>query len=313
MKSIILCAVLLAGCASAPAASDALWTLTDPRGDDYGNGALLYPLSPDFERGDLDLLRLTATRLPGGTQFEAEMARPIRAPQRRTVDAIGTQLDRVAKLGFYTFNIDIYIDTDRAAGSGSTTTLPGRGVLIDPSSAWEKVIALTPDPEAARSELKRIVVRDERRREQSEGRKGIIEEEQRVELQGSVDEFVFFPSQVRVSGNRITFFVPDAFLGGEAKGDWSYLVAVSGADVINRLDQQNRFLSRNDESESLVILPVTTGRPTDRFGGALQNDTYMPPLVDIIVGAGEDQKTALSSYDADADQPAVLKGVVPVK
>lgn len=312
MKILLLCAALLAaGCASAPAASDALWTLNDPRGDDYGSGPLVYPLSPDFERGDLDLVRLTATRVPGGTQFEAEMARPIRAPQRRTVDSIGTQLDQIAKLGFYTFNIDVYIDTDGAAGSGSTTTLPGRGVLVDPSTAWEKVISLTPDPEAARAELKRIVVRDERRREQAEGRKGIIEDQQRAELQGSVDEFVFFPTQVHVTGHRVTFFVPDSFLGGEAKRDWSYLVAVSGADVINRLDQQNRFLSRHDQSESLLIIPVTTGRPTDRFGGALQNDTYMPPLVDIVVGPGEDQKTVLSSYDADADKPAVLKGVVP--
>lgn len=311
MKSLLLCAVLLAGCASAPAANDALWTLTDPRGDDYGSGPLLYPLHPDFERGDLDLVRLTATRVPGGTQFEAEMARPIRKPERRTVDSIGTQLDQVARLGFYTFNIDVYIDTDGTSGSGSTTSLPGRGVLIDPSTAWEKVIALTPDPEAARSELKRIVVRDERRREQAEGRKGIIEETQRAELQGSVDEFVFFPGQVRVSGHRIAFFVPDSFLGGEAKREWHYVVAVSGADVVNRLDQQNRFLTRGDASESLMILPVTTGRPADRFGGALQNDTYMPPLVDVIVGAGEDQKTVLSAYDADSDKPAVLKGVTP--
>ena len=311
MKSLVLCAVLLAGCASAPATNDALWTLTDPRGDDYGSGPLVYPLNPDFQRGDLDLVRLTAKRLPGGTEFEAEMARPIRVPQRRTVDAIGTQLDQVARLGFYTFNIDIYVDTDGVAASGSTTTLPGRGVLIDPSTAWEKVIALTPDPETARSELKRIVVRDERRREQAEGRKGIIEEEQQQELQGSVDEFVFFPTQVRVNGRSISFFVPDSFLGGEAKSNWSYVVAVSGADVVNRLDQQNRLLSRNDPSESLLILPVTTGRPTDRFGGALQNDTYMPPLVDIIVAPGEDQKAVLSSYDADADQPAVVKGVRP--
>lgn len=310
-KQLTLCAVLLAGCASVPATDAQLWTLTDPRGDDVGSGPLVYPLNPDYEKGDLDLVSLTAVRVPNGTQFEAEMARPIRVPERRTVDAIGTQLDQVAKLGFYTFNIDIYVDTDRVAGSGSTTTLPGRGVLVDPSTAWEKVIALTPDPAAARSELKRIVVRDERRREQAEGRKGIIEEAQRMELQGSVDEFVYFPTQVRVAGNRISFFVPDSFLGGEAKRDWSYLVAVSGADVINRLDQQNRFLTRNDPSESLVILPVTTGRPSDRFGGALQNDTYMPPLVDIIVPAGEEQKKVLSSYDADADQPAVLKGVTP--
>ena len=33
--------------------------------------------------------------------------------------------------------------------------------VIDGSTAWEKVISLTPDPQGARSELKRIVVRDE--------------------------------------------------------------------------------------------------------------------------------------------------------
>jgi hypothetical protein len=39
----------------------------------------------------------------------------------------------------------------------------------------------------------------------------------------------------------------------------------------------------------------------------------MPPLVDIIVGPGQDQKTVLSSYDADADQPAVVKGVAATR
>jgi len=310
MRNLLIFCLLATACATTQPATP-LFTLTDPRGDDYGSGALVYPLNPDFERGDLDLLRFTATRVAGGTEFEAELARPIRAPQRRTIDGIGTQLDQVARLGFYTFNIDVYVDTDGAADSGSTTTLPGRGVMVDPSTAWEKVIALTPDPESARSELKRIVIRDERRREQSEGRKGIIDDAQRNELRGSVDEYVFFPTRVRVTGNRIAFFVPDSFLGGEARSDWSYLVAVSGADVINRLDQQNRFLTRNDESESLLILPVTTGRPVDRFGGALQNDNYMPPLVDIIVSAGEDQKSVLSNYDPDEDRPAVLKGVKP--
>jgi len=302
--------LLVAACATTTP-STALWTLSDPRGDDYGNGALAYPMNPDYERGDLDLLGLTAHRVAGGTQFEAEFARPIRVPVRRTIDGIGTQLDQVARLGFYTFNIDVYVDTDGVAGSGSTTTLPGRGVLIDPASAWEKAISLTPDPQTARGELKRIVVRDERRREQLEGRKGIIEDEQKSELQASVDEFVYFPDKVRVSGNRVSFFVPDSFLGGEARKEWSYVVAVSGADIIQRFDQQNRFLSRDDPSEALVILPVTTGRPTDRFGGARENDTFMPPLVDVIVAPGQEQKAVLSNYDADADRAAVLQGVKP--
>lgn len=311
IKRLLPLVLLCAACASAPQSNDTLFTLSDPRGDDYGSGTLAYPMNPDYEQGDLDLLQFTARAVPGGTEFEAEMARPIRVPVKRTIDGIGTQLTDVAKLGFYTFNIDVYVDTDGTAGSGSTTTLPGRGVMIDPSSAWEKVISLTPDPQSARSELKRIVVRDERRRERAEGKKGIIDDTEKAELQGSVDDYVFFPTQVRVANNRIAFFVPDSFLGGPAKKEWSYVVAVTGADVITRFDQQNRIIRRNDPGEALMILPVTTGRPKDKFGGAREGDDYMPPIVDVIVAPGEDQKTVLSNYDPDADRAAVLRGVRP--
>lgn len=308
MRKLLLPLLLSAACATVPPSAP-LFSLTDPAGDDYGNGKLVYPLNPDFQQGDLDLLGLTAYPAAGGTQFEATFARPLRVPQRRTVDAVGTQLDQVARLGFYNLNLDIYIDTDGVAGSGSSTTLPGRGVLIDDATAWEKVISLTPDPQAARAELKRIVIRDERRRDQAEGKKGIITDETRSELRESVDEYVYFPTNVRVNGNRVSFFVPHSFV--QPRADWSYVVAVTGADVVQRLDQQNRLLRMGDPSEALMILPVAPGRPTDRFGGALENDTFMPPIVDVIVPAGTDQKTVLSSYDADADRPATLKGVRP--
>jgi hypothetical protein len=309
MRKLLLASLLATACATTQPQST-LFTLTDPAGDDYGNGKLVYPMNIDFERGDLDLLGLTARRAEGGLEFEATFARPVRVPQRRTIDGIGTQLDQVARLGFYNFNLDVYVDTDGVAGSGSTTTLPGRGVLVDDATAWEKVISLTPDPQLARNELKRIVVRDERRRDQAEGKKGIITDETRDQLRESVDDYVFFPTNVHVAGNRVSFFVPTSFLG-EPNANWNYIVAVSGADVIQRLDQQNRVMRIGDSYESLMILPVGAGRPADRFGGALENDTYMPPLVDVIVPAGTDQKTVLSNYDADADRPAVLMGVKP--
>jgi hypothetical protein len=309
IKNLAVLLLLTACATSRPSAP--LFTLADPAGDDYGNGTLAYPMNPDFQKGDLDLLKVEAWAVPGGgTEFEVTFARPVRQPERRTIDTVGTQLTDVAKLGFYNFNVDVYVDTDGVAGSGSTTTLPGRGVMISDATAWEKAISLTPDPQAARSELRRIVVRDERRREQAEGNKGIVSDEQRRELQGGVDEFVWFPTDVRVRGNSISFYVPPSFLG-TPQSNWSYVVAVTGADVVQRLDQQNRLLRRDDPGEALMILPVAPGRPADRFGGALENDNFLPPLVDIIVAPGEDQKQVLSNYDADAERPAVLSGVRP--
>jgi len=308
LKGLFLCFLV-----AAPlfAKDNPVWTINDPRGDDYGDGTLQYPLSADYERGDLDLLSLAAYAEKDGTRFEATFARPIKQPQRRTIDAIGTQLDQIARLGFYTFNLDIYIDTDRAPGSGSTATLPGRRASIDPASAWEKVICLTPDAVLARAEMKRIFVRAANKQARAEKKRGGISEDLRKKLESNVDEFVFFPTTVRVFGSRIEFFVPNAFLGGQASPSWSYAVAVSGADIVQRTDQLGRIMRAGESTDSLLILPVATGRPTDRFGGGREDDPLRPPLVDIIVPAGVDQKKVLSDYDPDSDVPVKLPGVVP--
>ena len=64
--------------------------------------------------------------------------------------------DRNANGGLYTFNVNIYIDTDRVEGSGRRAMLPGRLAEVAPEGAWEKVICLTPRPVDAREELRRL-------------------------------------------------------------------------------------------------------------------------------------------------------------
>ena len=81
------------------------------------------------------------------------------AAARRPIDDLGTQLTDVARFGFYNLNLDIYIDTDRVPGSGGVTMLPGRLAEIDPATAWEKAIILTPRPHDAQAELKRMLCR----------------------------------------------------------------------------------------------------------------------------------------------------------
>jgi hypothetical protein len=309
--------LLLAFLAVSPAfARNKIFTLTDPRGDDHGDGNLIYPLNEELDPGDLDLLSLTAYAEDGGTWFEAEFAKPVKQPGAETVDDLGTSLKSVARFGFYTINLDIYIDTDHVAGSGGVALVPGRLAEVDRATAWEKAILLTPRPHEARGELKRILMRN--LNEETRKDDATMSDQEaaalKAQIPGDVEDRIFFPSQIRVRGNKISFFVPASFLGGAAKDTWSYVVATSGANVLQSLDL-NRVLGRDSGKEdSLMILPISPGRWQDRFGGGRENAANQPPLVDIIVPKGtRPQESVLQDFDAHSKRPVILPGVIPAE
>ncbi len=299
---------------TAARAKNLIFELKDPRGDDHGDGSLVYPMREDYTRGDLDLLSLTARAEEGGTLFEATFARSVRKPERRPIDVGGGTLDKLARFGFYTFNIDVYIDIDRVPGSGSTNTLPGRVAEIAPENAWERAICLTPIPFQAQEELRRLMVQSVKDQAKLDKKKLRGEEVSRLHTEADADiaSRVFFPTVIHVSGPRISFFVPDTFLGGPAKDTWSYVVAVSGADVVLKFDIPAEIMGgRND---ALMILPIESGRPRDAFGGAHEDEEdYQPPLIDIVVPPGKTQEEVLRDYDTTADRPVRLPGVVPAE
>jgi len=291
-----------------------IFTLTDPKGDDYGDGTLQYPLRTDMQPGELDLVKLSAFARSGGTLFEATFARPVRAPERRTIDQIGTTLDKIAKLGFYTFNIDVYIDTDRIPGSGSTQTLPGRRASIAPANAWEKAVCLTPRPYDAQDMLKAIYVHEakmELKRRQrsvtSADMDGIS-----ASVGREVTSSVFFPTVVSVTGRSIRFFVPDAFLGGPAKDTWSYVVGVTGADVQLKVDI-SAIMGSEGSSPGLMIIPILPGKGLVNFGTNREGYDLQPDLIDIIVPPGMTQQAVLKDYDLVGGRPVALPGVVPAE
>ncbi len=309
-----LLALLLA--LALPAASwaggDTLFKLSDPRGDDHGDGSLVYPLSSDFSRGDLDLLAFSARRGDGGTWFEATFARPVRAPGREAIDDLGTSLSSIARYGFYTLNIDVYIDTDRVPGSGGVMALPGRKVRIAPDSAWDRAIVLTPRPHEARGELKRLLMKS--LEEEMDRDDPDLELAQAVEMRHripmDVEQRVFFPTLVRVQGQRISFFVPDSFLGGPARADWSYVVAVSGANLSQSFGLAAGAGLAPSDPDTLMILPVLPGRSANAFGGR-DRPAFEPPLVDILVPEGVSQEEVLGSFDSREKTLAEVPGVVP--
>ncbi len=305
---IVLFVTALVLAFSALAEDTRLFTITDPRGDDHGDGDFVYPHRDDLAPGDLDLLSLNATRQSDGTWFEATFARRITPTGRRVIDAGGGTLDEIARSNFYTFNIDIYIDTDRVPGSGLTYTLPGRKAEIDPSSAWEKAICLTPRPLDARQAVGRMIASYAWRNAKARGEKldTIKKKQMLTDLNRDIDKLIFFPTRVRVLGSKIGFLVPVSFLGGWAKPEWSYVVAVSGADVFQKIDLGNLLNVGAEAPDSLFILGVAPGSTwSDRFGGGDEDNPNQPPLVDIVVPPGKKQEDVLK------EKPVRLPGVVP--
>jgi hypothetical protein len=314
-KVLLLALVVTALFAAPLAAKKPIFTLTDPRGDDHGDGNYIYPDNNDLDPGQLDILSFDAIDEGNGTRFEVTFARPVKKPEREAIDDLGTQLTDVARYGFYNLNLDIYIDTDRVPGSGGVTMLPGRLAEIDPSTAWEKAIILTPRPSDAKSELQRMLVKtlnEDSRRDTSDLKDEEIEALKK-QIPLDVESRIFFPNQIRVLGQKISFFVPALFLGGPAKATWAYVVASSGSDLLQRQDPSRSLLSGGQKMKSLMILPVSPGRWHDRFGGGRENAANQPPLVDVIVPKGKKQESILSDFNARQKKPVVIPGVVPAE
>jgi len=309
VRAAILAAIAMTQPLAGRAAEAPIFTLTDPRGDDHGDGGLVYPRNYfDLKAGDLDLLSLSASPDPEGTWFEATLARPITPTGRRTIDAGGGSLDDIARYNFYTFNIDIYIDTDRVPGSGFTYTLPGRKAEIDPSTAWEKAVCLTPRPFDARQAIGRMIASYAWKDAKARGEKLDTARKKEIleDINHDIDRRVFFPTRIRVLGQRIGFLVPALFLGGPARPEWSYVVAVSGCDILQKLDLGGMLNVAADAPDSLFILGIAPGfNWSDRFGGGQDDDPSQPPLVDIVVPPGKKQEEVLQQ------RPVKLLGVVP--
>lgn len=198
------------------AAPTTLLTINDPEGDDIGDGSIVYPRNASLTTGDLDLRQLRVLADGDGLRFEATFRNPIRDPAGVKSGGLGSEdLSLFARRGFYAFNIDIYIDTDRVGGSGHTVTLPGRGARIAPAHAWEKVVVLTPRPELMRRQLHDALA------ESAPPTAG--------DVAAMTDQNVFFATDVRVRGRTVSFSVPRSFLGSLNIADWSLTTLVTAA------------------------------------------------------------------------------------
>lgn len=284
----------LGACAPRQLASDAAWlfTVEDAAGDDSGAGELTYPLRPELGPGSLDLLRFSARPESDGTLFEVELARSISQPDSRAFDAEGKPLSSVARLGFYTFNLELYLDQDRVDGSGNTALLPGRNAELASDFAWEKAVFVTPRPVEARSMLKQAW--------------------SELGMTSALERQVHFPERVHVSGRTLRFYVPNTFLSAAASRDWGYVLFVTAADLTYRVSLPSALRlgsAAQGDPVRLMLLPVGSYASRDQLGGAKPGLPPPPPILDLLAVDPGTQRASLTP--ASPEQPAKLRGVVP--
>ena len=283
MKSALLFVALILPTLSAWAGLQTLVTISDPSGDDHGAGNLIYPQRADFKPGDLDLLQLKISRDDEGFWFEAMFKNTIRDPGPVINGVSAESLANFARKGFYQFNLDIYVDTDRIKGSGNTFTLPGRQVKIDPEYAWEKAVILTPRPELMRQQL--LAALSEQYPDRT-----------MAETEASVDQTMFFPTRIQVRGRSISFFVPAGFFAESDGTDWAVTALVTGAMITIPADL-SLFPSAKTPLERLqlgVMQPVA-GLPQDTFG--YRGGAMPGPVVDMLGPSAEQQVRQLAAKD----------------
>lgn len=281
MKAHILFVILLACMLNACADEQLLAKFSDPAGDDNGAGSMRYPQRADFQVGDLDLLQLRIRRDEEGFWFLATFKNKIRDPKDAAGSVGPETLANFAHKGFYQFNVDIYVDTDRVNGSGNTFTLPGRRVSIDRLFAWEKAVILTPRPELMREQLLSALTEQYPARTSSE-------------ITASVDQSVIFPTRIIVHGKSIEFFVPANFFAGSDGTDWGITAFVTGALISIPLDLSLTNSNKKPlDKLQLGVMQPQPGLPRDSFG---YSGVEPGPVVDVLAVEAELQKSALSSH-----------------
>jgi C-terminal binding-module, SLH-like, of glucodextranase len=280
MKSVLLFVALILPTLSAWAGLQPLVTTSDPTGDDHGAGSLVYPQRADFQDGDLDLLKLKISRDDEGFWFEAMFKNPIRDPSSVTNSVSAESLANFARKGFYQFNLDIYIDTDRITGSGNIFTLPGREVRVDPVYAWEKAVILTPRPELMREQLLAAMAEQ-------------YPDRNKAETEASVDHSMYFPTRIQVRGRSINFFVPAGFFGGSDGTDWAVTALVTGAMVTIPSDLTLFPTTKTPlERLQLGVMQPVAGLPQDTFG---YRGSMPSPVVDMLSPSDEQQVRQLAA------------------
>ncbi len=122
-----------------------------------------------------------------------------------------------------------------------------------------------------------------------------------------------FPPSSGWPDAKISFFVPESFLGAPPSPNWGYVIAVTGAKIDIRFDLGPALGTREAREANLMVIPIEHGKSKEAFGGGQDDDNLQTPLVDIVVPPGMTQQGILKDYDLRTDRPVQLRAVVPAE
>ncbi|HVG57722.1 MAG TPA: glucodextranase DOMON-like domain-containing protein [Hyalangium sp.] len=263
MKNCLASLTLAASLLSLPALADGKVTFKDPAGDDNGPGTYKYPTDSVYKKGSFDITELTVEKKGNKVDFSV---------------TLGTQLEDPWKMGngFATQMIFIFIDTDGKEGSGRTDSPPGLNIQFAPSSAWEKVIILSP---------------------QAPGR---VKKE--VEMKaGGLKADILVPDRTKGSGRKITGTVDGAQLQGDPS-QWG----------IQAVMQSNEGFPAGSD---LLTRKVNEYEGQHRFGGGNDGECD-PHVIDVLAGSAKGDQAEVKAqhemlkYECGADGASVKKATL---
>ena len=228
-----------------------LLRVEDPAGDDFGPGTYTYPTDGVFKAGDFDLtffdLSSDGAYLYFTFGIKAEIANGWGSPS-----------------GFSVQTLDLYLDKDPGAGTGSRMLLPGRNAAFPPEYGWDIALWIegwTPQ----------VVVLD---------------------ADGLPVNYTEATSAMKVyvdnSQNAVVASVPVEFFGEGEPESWAFAVALLGQEGYPAAGVW-RVRDVNQKAEGY------------RFGGAPADNNHTR-IIDLLIpeGAEIDQQTALSTYPSSA-------------
>jgi carbohydrate-binding DOMON domain-containing protein len=248
-------AVLAGAIVAAPVAAQEV-SFKDPIGDDNGPGGYTYPTDAVYKSGSFDLTGFRLKEKGKKATLEVDVNSTLEDPW-----SMGT--------GFSVQMIFVFIDTDGKEGSGFTDGLPGLNVKFAPSSAWDRCVILSPQPQ------------------------GRVKSEIEAKVPADMRKALIVPVKVRGAARTISATIDAADLGSGDPASWGYQV----------LMQSNEgFPAKTD----LLTRKVNEYEGQHRFGGGNDQDCD-PHVMDCLAGNGTGDKSEIDeqhkmlSYECNED------------